>query len=144
MKKALFLASLAAFLSAGEIEISDPTIKITPPNMDKSAIFMTIKNASNADVSLIGATSNLTEAVELHDHVKDGEMMKMMKVEKIEISANSSVELKPGGLHIMLFELQNAVSSDTNASVTLKFSDGSEVLVEKIEPKDYQPMHHAH
>ena len=83
MKKLLILPFLAGILGAGDIEVSNSFVKITPPNMKQTAIFMDIKNNSDKEISLIDANTSLSSVTELHTHIKDGEMMKMIKGQKI-------------------------------------------------------------
>lgn len=141
MKKYLFLLACMGVAFAGDIEISDSFVKQTPPNIKQTAIFMNIKNNSDKNINLIDANTSLSDITELHTHIKDGEMMKMIKVEKIEVPAGGVAELKSGGLHIMIFELKNKVDENTTAAVTLKFDNGEEIFVDNIKSKKIQkPM----
>lgn len=137
MKK--ILAILAAFLGfalAADIEVSDIFVRQTPPNAKNTAIFLTLKNTTGKDISLVDAESNLSEKIELHTHLHDGGKMTMMKVDAIVIPANSSAELKPGGDHIMLFDIKESVKSDTKVDLTLSFSNGESLNFENIAVKD--------
>ena len=76
--------------------------------------------------SIVSASSPAAGVVELHTHIHDNGMMKMRRIEKIDIPAKGQTVLKPGGLHIMLINLKNNLKPGQEVSVTLKFSDGSE------------------
>lgn len=141
MKKLLILPFLAGILGAGDIEVSNSFVKITPPNMKQTAIFMDIKNNSDKEISLIDANTSLSSVTELHTHIKDGEMMKMIKVPDIEIPAHGETNLKPGGLHIMVFDLNSSVDENTTANVWLKFDNNETMLIENIPSKKAQKMH---
>lgn len=141
MKKLLILPLLAAILGAGDIEVSNSFVKITPPNMKQTAIFMDIKNNSDKEISLIDANTSLSSVTELHTHIKDGEMMKMIKVSDIKIPAHGEANLKPGGLHIMVFDLNSSVDENTTANVWLKFDNNETMLIENIPSKKVQKMH---
>lgn len=141
MKKLLILPFLAGILGAGDIEVSNSFVKITPPNMKQTAIFMDIKNNSDKEISLIDANTSLSSVTELHTHIKDGEMMKMIKVSDIKIPAHGEANLKPGGLHIMVFNLNSSVNENTTANVWLKFDNNETMLIENIPSKKVQKMH---
>ncbi len=141
MKKLLILPFLAGILGAGDIEVSNSFVKITPPNMKQTAIFMDIKNNSDKEISLIDANTSLSSVTELHTHIKDGEMMKMIKVSDIKIPAHGEANLKSGGLHIMVFDLNSSVDENTTANVWLKFDNNETMLIENIPSKKVQKMH---
>lgn len=136
MKKIfIILAAVFSLAFAADVEVSGAFIKQTPPNAKNSAIFMTLTNKGSKDAVLIGASSPIAKVAELHTHsMKDGKMM-MKQVKEIVIKANSSVALKPGGLHVMLFDLKEQVKADTKTSVKLNFADKTSVDVENIPAK---------
>ncbi len=128
MKKTIFalsalLLSSTAFAQS-ELVIENPYARATPPNAVNSAIFMTIKNAGNEDRTLISASTSIAKKVELHTVVKTDGMMKMREVDTIDIPKNKDVMLKPGGLHIMLFELTQPLKEEEFIDVTLNFKNG--------------------
>lgn len=136
MKKILMSVALfvgAAF--AADIEVSDIYVKQTPPNAKNTAIFLKIANNSDKDIALVDAESDLSDNVELHSVVKDGGKMTMVKVPEITIKANSSVELKSGAEHIMLFGIKKPVTSGTKVGVTLSFSNGETLNFTDIQSK---------
>ncbi|GLR73335.1 copper chaperone PCu(A)C [Aliivibrio sifiae] len=128
MKKTIFalsalLLSSTAFAQS-ELVIENPYARATPPNAVNSAIFMTIKNTGNEDRTLISASTSIAKKVELHTVVKTDGMMKMREVDTIDIPKNKDVMLKPGGLHIMLFELTQPLKEEEFIDVTLNFKNG--------------------
>ena len=66
----------------------------------------------------------------MHEHtMKDG-VMKMSQVMSIDVPAGGTVELKPGGYHIMLFETANKYGPGDKIDLTLKFESGLTVAKE--------------
>ncbi len=123
----LFSSHLQANSQASdEISIVDPYVRAVPPGQKISAAFLQLDNASDSMQSIVSASSPAAEVVELHTHIHDNGMMKMRRIEKIDIPAKGKTLLKPGGLHIMLIDLKNNLKLGQEVSVTLKFSDGSE------------------
>jgi hypothetical protein len=128
MKKTIFalsalLLSSTAFAQS-ELVIENPYARATPPNAVNSAIFMTIKNGGDKDRTLVSATTSAANKVELHTVIKTDGMMKMREVESMTIAKNADTVLKPGGLHIMLFELTGPLKEKEFIDVTLNFKNG--------------------
>jgi len=134
MKKMLFLVLLA--FSASVLADAAATVTVEKPFARKaikaqrnSAAFMTLRNSGPA-VAIVAAESPVAEIVELHTHVHDNGVMRMRKIEKIELPAGGEVTLQPGGLHVMLLGLKQDLNEGERISVTLKFSDGSSKTIE--------------
>ena len=90
------------------------------------AVFMNIENSGSGYDTLLSAKSSIPGSVaEIHD-VKNG---KMVKGDKIDIPAGSTVELKPGGMHIMLFKMPGNAKEGTELTLTLQFEKSGEIAV---------------
>jgi copper(I)-binding protein len=109
----------------GAIQIQHPYARAVPPGQSNSAAFMTLRNPGDIANAVVSASSPAARAVELHTHTMDGGMMKMRRVEQIELPARGDTVLKPGGLHIMLIGLTEQLKPGMKISLTLKFADGS-------------------
>lgn len=87
-----------------------------------TGVFATITNNTDADVTLVGGSSDIAPMVEVHEVVMSGGEMKMQPKEGgIVIAAGSSVTLEPGGLHVMLMNLSKAILDGDEVTVTLDF-----------------------
>ena len=126
----------------GNIHIQHAYARAVPPGQPNSAAFMTLRNMSDAANAVVSASSPAAEVVELHTHTMDGGMMKMRKIEKIDIPAKGMTELKPGGLHIMLIGLKEQLKPGMKVSLSLKFADGSESSVEAPVQEVMKMMEH--
>ncbi|CCG42211.1 copper chaperone PCu(A)C [Magnetospirillum molischianum] len=125
---ALGLAALPAL--AADIEISGSFLR--PPVVDggNGAAFFTITNHGPAD-RLIAAAAPAARAVELHTHLRDGDVMRMRKVDSIAVPEQGRVELKPGGDHVMLFGLDPAaVVPGARLPLTLTFEQAGAIQIE--------------
>ena len=116
---------LFALAADGALRISDPYVRLAPPNAPASAAFMVISNSGSAERKLLKAQGPVAKTVELHTHVNDHGIMKMRAVEHIAIKANGLTELKPGSYHIMLIDLVQALNEGDVVPLTLSFDDGS-------------------
>jgi len=151
----LLLVCSGAALAAGiadSVEAADPYVRAVPPGQPNSAAFMTLTNQSGEDHALVAAESGASKVVELHTHVMEEGMMKMRKVEKIDLPAGQAVSLQPGGLHVMLIGLQQELVPDQPVTLHLVFDDGSkkeiQAPVRKLQMKmgdmPADKMQHGH
>ncbi len=126
----LLLTTSALAVSSQEVEILDPFAREVRAGQKNSAVFMQLKNTSSKDHMIISATSNASSVVELHTHINDNGVMRMRKIPEIKIPANSTTDLKPGGLHIMLINLYQGLSEGMNVEVEIEFADGSKSVID--------------
>ncbi|MBK6308025.1 MAG: copper chaperone PCu(A)C [Gemmatimonadetes bacterium] len=91
--------------------------------------FLVLENPGTVARSVVSGTADVAEKLELHEMVRDGTMMKMSPVKSIEIPAGGKTELKPGGLHLMLFGLKRPLAAGDSIHVTLTLDDGSTVML---------------
>ena len=141
MKKfVLSIVSIAAVFGA-DIEIERAYARASIPNVPNSAAFFVIKNNSDKDIAITSANSDIAEKNELHTHIKENKMMKMMKIEKLVVPAKSSLELKSGGDHVMLMGLKKELKVGDEISLELSFSDGDKKSI-KVPVKDLASTMH--
>lgn len=96
-----------------------------------SAVYMVLTNPGSAADRLLSASADVAKAVEVHESIMDGDVMRMQQLtDGIEIPANGQVELKPGGLHIMLIGLNRDLNPGETFPVTLQFESAGAVTVE--------------
>ena len=129
-------------MQEGAIQVQHPYARAVPPGQPISAAFMTLRNQSDKSNAVVSASSPAAKVVELHTHTMDGGMMKMRKVEKIDIPAKGEAVLKPGGLHIMLIGLKQQLKPGMKVELTLKFADGSQSMITMPVQQVMQSMGH--
>lgn len=137
----LAFAGAAALAEGTAVSVSDAYARAVPPGQPNSAVFLTLSNASGEPQALVSAASPVADAVELHTHINDGGMMRMRRVERIEVPAGESVSLKPGGLHVMLIGLKQNLQPGDQVDLTLTFEDGAQTRVE-APVRMVEPMRH--
>lgn len=117
--------------SAGDIiMVQDPYVRAVPPGQPNSASFMSLHNPDEQGHVLIGASSPAAEVAELHTHTMEGGMMRMRKVEKVDLPGGDRVSLEPGGLHVMMIGLKQKLVPGEKVPLTLLFEDGSQLKVD--------------
>ena len=126
---ALALTLLAAPAWA-QVETEKPWIRATAPGAKTAAGYMILRNRSAQPDRLIGAASPAAAKVETHIHVKDGEILRMREAKSFDIPAKGSLELKPGGAHLMLVDIKRPLKEGDKVPVTLKFERAGERTVD--------------
>jgi hypothetical protein len=130
----ILLAMVAVFPAHGtvclagspEITVKEQKAVLSPMIVGAGAAFMTIVNDGSADDTLVRARTDMAGTiVELHDF-KDG---KMIRSEDIPIPANNVVKLRPGSLHIMIFNIPKSVEEDQAFNMTLVFKKSGEMTI---------------
>ena len=122
----LFVASAAQ----GQVEIDKPWARATAPGAVVAGGYMTIRNRSGAPDRLLGASSPAAARVELHVHVKEGDVVKMRQVSGYDVPANGSFELKPGGAHLMFLQIARPFKEGDKVPMKLRFAKAGEVSAE--------------
>jgi periplasmic copper chaperone A len=136
--------SQAHSFKAGAIDIGHPWARPTAAGQKAGGGYLKLTNAGAAD-RLLSASSDVADSVELHTMSMDGNVMRMRQVEGIDLPAGQTVELKPGGLHIMFMGLKAPLKEGSKFPVKLKFEKAGEVVVEvKVEQPKAAGTEHKH
>jgi len=107
MRSILFAVALAFPLSAvAEVKVVEPWIPEAPPTAHAMAAFMVLENDEDRPVRVIAAHAPGFDTIELHKSVEENGMHKMLKQEALVIPEMGSLELRPGGYHVMLIGVQ--------------------------------------
>ena len=115
-------------VKVGSIKVDHAYIRATVPGQQVAGGFMKIENKGIAD-QLLSASSPAAGEVQLHEMAMEGSVMKMRQVKDIPVPAGGSVELKPGGLHLMFMNIKAPLAAGESVPVKLKFAKAGEVEV---------------
>ncbi len=115
---------LASTLSHAEVKVQDAWVRATVPQQKSTGAFMQI--TSTEATTLVGVRSSAAPVAEVHEMKMDDGVMKMRKVEPgISIQPGKTLELTPGGYHVMLMDLPGAITAGSNVPLTLIFKDAA-------------------
>ena len=136
--RSLLAATLAAAsigaaahdFKAGPIRIDHPYARATVPGQPNGGGFLKLSNEGPTADKLVAATSARAGSIELHTMRMEGDVMRMRQVDGIELPVGQTVELKPGGLHIMFNGLKAPLKEGDSFPVKLKFEKAGEVVVD--------------
>mgnify|MGYP001075029431 CR=1 FL=1 len=147
MKKLALLALLCLTVPAhaGHVRVVDAWVRATVPGQSVAGAYMEIR--SDADGRLLRASSPLAPRVELHEMRMDGAVMRMRPVAAVALKGGETVQLKPGGLHLMLVDLARPIREGEKIPLTLVVERGGKqenVSVTAVARTGGHAAHHRH
>lgn len=127
MTPTLIRASLALALACGaatahaEVQVQEPWVRATVPNQPATGAFMRL--TASQDTRLVAAETPAATTTEIHEMRMDNDIMRMREIPGLDLPAGQTVELKPGGYHLMMMGLKDVVKADTEVPLTLTFEN---------------------
>lgn len=117
-----------ATVTLGDLELSGSFTRAMPPAAKAGGGFVTITNNGTESDRLVSAASGAANMVQLHEMRMENEVMVMREMKDgIEIPAGETVNLKPGGLHIMFMKVKKPFVEGEMVKVTLTFEKAGSV-----------------
>ena len=137
MKFKLLTASLllaCSTLHAQTVEVRDAWVRATVPGQKGTGAFMNITARNGA--RLVGVSTPLAGVADVHEMKMEGDIMKMRSLPALDLPAGKTVQLKPGGYHLMLMDLKQPLTKGSMLPLTLRLQDaqGVETLLEMSVP----------
>ncbi|MHC8304000.1 copper chaperone PCu(A)C [Pseudomonas sp. PB3P13] len=135
---------------AAELQIAQPWSQELPPNAPTVAAYFVIHNSGSSADRLLSVDSPIAGIAQLHEHVKQDDLMKMQQVSGVEIPSGGDVTFAPMAYHVMLLELKDRslLRDGKHFPLTLHFEKSGkvtvEVAVQKVPPSAVQTHTHAH
>lgn len=129
---------LAGCASQGGVEAADLWVKSSEMSTQggMTAVYGTLANNSEEDVTLVGGQTGIAQIVEVHEMSMIGGEMKMQEIDGgLVIPAGKSIVLEPGGNHLMLMMLTHDLKAGEEISVTFDFDGAEDLTVDGIVAK---------
>ena len=127
MKK-LFITGLLALTAAAwaqtTVKVEDAWVRGTVATQKATGAFMRLTPSANA--RLVEARSPVAGVVEIHEMAMENDVMRMRQVPGLDLSAGRTLELKPGGYHVMLMDLKQPLKAGEQVPITLVFEDAAQ------------------
>lgn len=112
----------------GVVEITGASIAL--PAGRNTAIYFAIENHSADGVQLVEVRSDLGSSTELHETSADDDgLMRMHPVDSVDVGPGEVVTFHPGGLHVMVFDVQDLDEGET-APIEMVFESGEVITVD--------------
>jgi len=129
----VFSVAIAAAddIMVGAIKISAPWARATPKSAPVGGGYLKITNTGSTPDRLIGGSTSISGHLEVHEMSMNGGTMKMRPLTNgLEIKPGETVELKPGGSHIMFVQLKGQLQQGQHFKATLEFEKAGKVDVD--------------
>ena len=118
---ALLLVSCAPKKSQPpEISISGAWSRATVAGQSSAAVYLTVANTGGGDDKLLNVSTPIGQAT-IHSSTMDNGVMRMRPVREVDIPAHSTVQLKPGGTHIMITGVKQPLIAGTRFPLAVHF-----------------------
>ena len=111
--------------AASGLRMEQPWARASLSGVKNAIVFGTLVNDGSADLSIVGGSTPVAARVEFHIHAMDGEVMTMRQLDTIDLKPGERTTLQPGGLHIMLIDLKQALKQGESFPLTLMTRDGT-------------------
>lgn len=115
----LSLALAAGATVAQPVKVEQAWVRATVAQQQATGAFMRLTAAT--DGRLVEVSSPLAAVAEIHEMAMEGSLMKMRAIAALELPAGKAVELKAGGLHLMLMGLKKPIQAGDKVPLTLVF-----------------------
>ncbi len=112
----LCLAGSAA--TAADVVVKDAWVRGTVAGQQATGAFMELSSKSGS--TIVGASSPLAGATEIHEMSMDGGVMRMRAIPRLELPAGKPLQLGPSGYHVMLIDLKQVLKKGDTVPLTLK------------------------
>ena len=124
-----FLATLigtpvVATAQPPDVSIERPWARASIGTSRPAAAYLTIVNDSSAAVRLVGVATPVAGRAEVHRTVEKDGVMRMKPEDEVDVPGNGTITFEPGGLHVMLMDLQQALVRGEAFPLELRFADG--------------------
>jgi copper(I)-binding protein len=124
-------SAAAGDVTVGAIKISAPWARATPKSAPVGGGYLKITNSGSTSDRLIGGSTPISGRLEVHEMTMSGATMKMRPLANgLEIKPGETVELKPGGAHIMFVQLKDQLQQGRSFKATLEFEKAGKVEVD--------------
>lgn len=127
MKK-LFITGLLALTTAAwaqtTVKVEEAWVRGTVATQKATGAFMRLTPSANA--RLVEAKSPVAGVVEIHEMAMENDVMRMRQVPGLDLAAGRTLELKPGGYHVMLMDLKQPLKAGEQVPITLVFEDAAQ------------------
>lgn len=128
---AVLSAVVTPSFAVAQVTVGDPWVRATVAEQKATGAFMQLTSIQGA--RLVGASSPVAGVVEIHEMVMEKDIMKMRKLGNgLVLPAGKSVDLNPGGFHVMLMDLKQQIKAGDSVPMTLMIEEkgGKQIRME--------------
>lgn len=133
----LLVGLVGLLLGACAWQGSEPRVLVTDSwtrpagRGENGAVYFVLENPGSRPDVLVGARGEVAQSVEIHRSVMgEGDVMRMEPQKSVEVPPGGRVAFEPGGLHVMLVDLNRELEAGEAFSIVLAFEQAGELGVE--------------
>ena len=138
----LSAAATARHYTLGDLSIHRPWSRELPPVAANGAAYFRVENGGSDAVRIVSVSSPVADRAELHAHEMDGGVMKMRHLHAVGVPAGETVSFEPGGMHVMLIGLKQALVDGGSFPLVVEF-DGAGTIEVTVEITREGPADHS-
>jgi len=123
----LLLFATASAHAKGKLGVFDAWIRAAPPGAMMMAGYVTLTNTGDTRVSILTVQSDTFRDASIHETVVDHGVSKMRELPRLDLDPGATIELKPGGRHLMLSNPRQQIAVGEKITMTFLLGDGTRV-----------------
>ena len=112
------------------VKVDEPWVRGTVAQQKATGAFMRLTPEKNA--RLVAASSPVAGVVEIHEMAMENDVMKMRQIPGLDLAAGRTMDLKPGGYHVMLMDLKQQMKGGDVVPITLVFEDSAKARFTQV------------
>ncbi|MEM6580864.1 MAG: copper chaperone PCu(A)C [Pseudomonadota bacterium] len=140
--------TLPTAMAANEtpLQVETAWVRALPPTQSNTAGYLTITNSGDESVTITGGSSEIAEAVEIHTTREVDGLLRMQELTEITVEPGETVELAPGGMHLMLLGLKRMPAEGEEVALCLDVQDAPQqcVTAKAMKRADSGHSNHTH
>ena len=122
----LFFVAATAH-AEGKLGVFDAWIRAAPPGTQMMAGYATLKNSGDTPISILTVQSDAFRQSSIHETVVERGVSKMRELPRIDLAPGATIEMKPGGAHLMLQEARHPILVGDKVHMVFLLADGTRV-----------------
>jgi hypothetical protein len=130
LMSAAVLTITACGAAAGSSSITVSNVRIPEPAGPTGAAYLTIANDGDGDDRLVAIETDVASSAEVHESMLTNGAMSMRPVDGVDVPAGGQAVLEPGGLHVMLVDVDQDFAVGDTVELTLVFDGAGEQAVD--------------
>jgi copper(I)-binding protein len=121
----LAVAMLATAATAqAPLKVTGAWVRETMGGRPTTSAYAVIENPGATELRIVSVAADVAGSAEMHEMTRAGDMMKMAPVKMVRVPPHGTVEFKPGGTHLMLFDLKRSLKDGDLVTLTFATSAG--------------------
>lgn len=128
--------------SYAHVNISNAQVRLLPSVVPNTSAYLRLENDTTQPLILVSASSPVSKKVEIHNHIHEGGVMKMVHLPSLIVPPGETLHFQPGGYHLMLLGLKKPLKEGQIVPITVTTKGGYNIAIEAKVAKTIAKHHH--